>query len=212
MSIDPFMFLVAGIAVICLGLSKGGFIGFGLIATPLLALAIPPLQAAAVLLPVMLAQDLFSAWSFRSEWDRRTLSLVLPGAVFGIALAWALARYLDQASVRIVVGTIGIAFAISHWVGFRSKAEGGASGLFWGTAAGFTGTIANAGGPPFLVYAMSFHFSRLGNSRTTACRFLRRSCHSRSQPILSPFGSSGEYLPPHSIACPIASCRRFRSH
>ena len=71
---DPFC-LVASVAVICLGLSKGGFIGFGLIATPLLALATPPLEAAAILLPIMLAQDVFSAWSFRHDWDYQYFQL-----------------------------------------------------------------------------------------------------------------------------------------
>ena len=54
-------------AVTCLGLAKGGFIGFGLVATPLLALAVSPLQAAAILLPIMLLQDLISTWTYRRE-------------------------------------------------------------------------------------------------------------------------------------------------
>jgi uncharacterized membrane protein YfcA len=172
MSTDPFFYLVASLAVTCLGLSKGGFIGFGLIATPLLATAIPPFQAAAILLPIMLAQDVFSVWSFRSEWDRRTLSLALPGAMFGIALAWALARYLDQASVRLAVGTIGIAFVLSHSIGLKAETQGSASGLIWGSAAGFTGTLANAGGPPFLVYAMSQDLPKMTFVGTTSIFFL----------------------------------------
>jgi hypothetical protein len=45
---DPVVYLIASVAVGCLGLSKAGFIGFGLIANPLLALAIPPLESAAI--------------------------------------------------------------------------------------------------------------------------------------------------------------------
>jgi hypothetical protein len=164
--------LIVGVAVTCLGLSKGGFVGFGLVATPLLALAIPPLQAAAILLPVMLTQDVFAAWSFRSDCDRPILSLVLPGAIFGIALAWLLARYLDQASVRLAVGAIGVAFVASHWIGLQFKPQGGASGVFWGTVAGFTGTLANAGGPPFLVYAMSQGLPKMTFLGTMAVFFL----------------------------------------
>src|SRR6266540_1533292 len=107
---DPLVWSIAFIAVSCLGLSKGGFIGFGLIATPLLALAIPPLEAAAILLPVMLAQDAFSAWSFRHEWDFPTLSVLLPGSLCGIVLAWVLASYVSDALVRLVVGAVGISF------------------------------------------------------------------------------------------------------
>lgn len=170
---DPTFYAVAAIAVCCLGLSKGGFIGFGLIATPLLALVIPPLQSAAILLPIMLAQDLFSAWSFRSDWDYRTLSLALPGAVLGIALAWLFAARVDQAIIRIAVGAIGIAFVMSHWSGLkRQSTQDSNSGIFWGSLAGFTGTLANAGGPPFLVYAMSQDLPKMTFVGTMAIFFL----------------------------------------
>jgi uncharacterized membrane protein YfcA len=169
---DPSVYLVASVAVSCLGLSKGGFIGFGLIATPLLALAIPPLEAAAILLPIMLAQDVFSAWSFRHDWDHRTLSVMLPGSLFGIALAWVLASYLNEALVRLAVGMVGISFAMSHWIGLKTNTQKGTSGIFWGVLAGFTGTLANAGGPPFLVYALSQNLAKMTFVGTSAIFFL----------------------------------------
>jgi uncharacterized membrane protein YfcA len=169
---DPLAGLIACVAVTCLGLSKGGFIGFGLIATPLLALAIPPLEAAAILLPIMLAQDAFSAWSFRHEWDFPTLSVMLPGSLCGIALAWVLASYVSDALVRVVVGTVGMSFVISHWVGLKTTAPTRTSGVFWGTIAGFTGTLANAGGPPFLVYALSQDLAKMAFVGTAAIFFL----------------------------------------
>jgi len=168
---DPFC-LVASVAVICLGLSKGGFIGFGLIATPLLALATAPLEAAAILLPIMLAQDVFSAWSFRYDWDYRTLSVMLPGSLLGVALAWVLASYLNEALVRLAVGMVGVSFVIFHWIGLKTKTQNGASGLVWGVVAGFTGTLANAGGPPFLVYALSQDLAKMTFVGTTAIFFL----------------------------------------
>jgi uncharacterized membrane protein YfcA len=205
---DPQVYLIAGIAVTCLGLSKGGFIGFGLVATPLLALAIPPLQAAAILLPVMLTQDLFSAWSFRSDCDRPILSLVLPGAIVGIALAWLLARYLDQASVRLAVGAIGIAFAASHWIGLKLKPQGGASGIFWGTIAGFTGTLANAGGPPFLVYAMSRGLPKMTFLGTTAIFFLVLN-GAKHVPFFALGQFSNESLKASIVLLPVAIAANF---
>jgi uncharacterized protein len=172
MMTDLSVYLVASVAVTCLGLSKGGFIGFGLIATPLLALAMPPLEAAAILLPIMLAQDVFSAWSFRSEWDYRTLSVMLPGSFFGIAFAWVLASYFNGSLVRLAVGLVGISFAVFHWVGIKAGKRNSASGLFWGSVAGFTGTLANAGGPPFLVYALSQDLAKMTFVGTMAIFFL----------------------------------------
>ena len=46
---DPLFYLLAIPAVTFLGLSKGGFAGLGMLATPLLALVVPPLEAAAIL-------------------------------------------------------------------------------------------------------------------------------------------------------------------
>ena len=57
---DPLFYAVAVPAVMLLGLSKGGFSGIGMVSTPLLALIMPPLEAAAILLPILLVQDAFS--------------------------------------------------------------------------------------------------------------------------------------------------------
>ena len=60
---DPLFWLLAVPAVIALGLAKGGFAGVGMLATPLLALIVPPLQAAAILLPILLLQDVIPSGS-----------------------------------------------------------------------------------------------------------------------------------------------------
>ena len=51
---DPLFYLLTIPAITALGLGKGGFAGVGMISTPLLALTMPPLQAAAILLPILL--------------------------------------------------------------------------------------------------------------------------------------------------------------
>jgi uncharacterized protein len=171
MSDDLAFYLVAAIAVACLGLSKGGFIGFGLVATPLLALAIPPVQAAAILLPIMLAQDAFSAWSFRREWDRRIIAVTLPGAALGIVIAWALAASVSDGAVRLAVGALGLAFALNQWAGRKAAKSDATHGVFWGTVSGFTGTLANAGGPPFLIYALPQQLAKMTFVGTMAMFF-----------------------------------------
>ena len=49
---DPWFYLLAIPAVTLVGLAKGGFAGLGMISTPLLALVVPPLEGAAILLPI----------------------------------------------------------------------------------------------------------------------------------------------------------------
>ena len=97
---------------------------------------------------------------------------MLPGSLLGVALAWVLASYLNEALIRLAVGMVGVSFVIFHWIGLKTKTQNGASGLVWGVVAGFTGTLANAGGPPFLVYALSQDLAKMTFVGTTAIFFL----------------------------------------
>ncbi len=165
---DPFFYAVAIPAVILLGLAKGGFAGIGVVATPLLALAISPVLAAAILLPILIVQDVVSVWAFRKTWDSGLLKLMLPAAAVGIFLGWALAAFVSPAAVELAVGLISIVFAlqrlwaeravkVSEQVGAQSF-RGGAGrpwlGALCGLTAGFTSQIAHAGGPPFQIYVL----------------------------------------------------------
>ena len=72
---DPIFYLAAIPAVILVGLAKGGFAGLGLIAIPLMALVVSPVKAAALMLPILIVQDMVSVWAYRREFDLR-LSLI----------------------------------------------------------------------------------------------------------------------------------------
>src|SRR5947209_20316614 len=100
---DPLFYMVAVPAVIFLGLSKGGFSGIGMVATPLLAIIMAPLEAAAILLPIILVQDAVSVWVYRRVWDPWTLKVMIPGCVIGVGAAWLLAAYVPGGAIRLVV-------------------------------------------------------------------------------------------------------------
>ena len=153
---DPTFLTVAFLAVLLVGLAKGGFSGIGMGATPLLALAVPPLQALAILLPILMAQDVISIWWYRRDWDGWNLKVMLPGAVLGVGLAWAVGSVVPDDVVRLIIGVIGATFVLNVWFG-RMPPPGrpsAASGMFWGAGAGFTSAIASAGMPPFSVHVL----------------------------------------------------------
>jgi len=55
---DPWFFAVAIPAILITGLSKGGFLGgIGGLAVPLMSLVISPVQAAGIMLPILIAMD-----------------------------------------------------------------------------------------------------------------------------------------------------------
>ena len=79
---DPWFYAAAIPAVILVGLSKGGFGGaVGFVGVPLMALTIPPVQAAAILLPILCLMDVVSVWTWWGIYDRKMLVDMMPGAV-----------------------------------------------------------------------------------------------------------------------------------
>ncbi|WP_026942214.1 sulfite exporter TauE/SafE family protein [Hellea balneolensis] len=155
---NPLFWVTAVISVIITGISKGGFGGLALLAVPLMALTISPVQAAGIMLPILIVMDWVSVWSYRKHWDKRLLILMLPGAILGILAAWRFAAYVDDQFVRICVGLIAVLFpiyAVLKPTGREDMIVGNKPlGMISGIAAGFTSFIAHAGGPPFQAYAI----------------------------------------------------------
>jgi len=155
---DPLTLLVLAIAVVLLGLAKGGLSGVGALATPLVALVLPPTIAAALLLPILIVQDVVSVWSFRKTWDGWVIAWMLPGAAVGIAAGYAYAERVDEAKLMAALGAITLAFGLYRlWVerGGRVVAAStspGWVGSLFGVATGYTSQIAHAGGPPFQMW------------------------------------------------------------
>ena len=155
---DPWTLTLAVIAVIVVGLAKGGFSGLGVLATPLLALSLPAPVAAAVLMPVLLAQDAVSVWSFRKSWDRWIVAWMLPGAIAGVALGTVLAAVVPEERLLLVLGAITGAFGVYRlWLERGGRVvtpsdSPGWVGMLFGAASGFTSQIAHAGGPPFQMW------------------------------------------------------------
>ena len=155
---DPFFYAVAIPAIVLIGVSKGGFgSGAGLLATPLMALALPIPQAAAILLPILCVMDLVGLAAYRGTFSRENLPVLLAGGVAGVALGAATFRYFDESWLRALLGAIAIGF-VAHRYARRADVTPSRpsvpKGLFWSLVSGVTSTIAHAGGPPLSVYLL----------------------------------------------------------
>jgi uncharacterized protein len=177
---DPLFYALAVPVVVALGLSKGGFAGMGQIGTPLLALTMPPLEAAAVLLPIMVVQDAFAVWVYRKDWNGRILAVMLPGAIIGVGIAWVTAAYISDDAVRICLGAVTVVFVLYNWIGPKRVASevrhefgkpGIAAGMFWGAASGLASTLCQAGGPPYQIYALAQRLPKAAFVSTNAIFF-----------------------------------------
>lgn len=158
---DPVFYLLAVPAVVLLGFSKGGLAGVGSLALPLMVFVIDPVQAAAIMLPILIAQDTVGVWAFRRHLDWYVLGWTVPGATIGIVLGYLFAASVSSAAVMALVGVISIAFGayrlwLKRW-GAPQAADAsspGWVGSLFGVASGFTSQIAHAGAPPFQLWVL----------------------------------------------------------
>ncbi len=174
---DPLFYTVAIPAVLLTGISKGGFAGaLGGIGVPLMALAISPVQAAAILLPVLCLMDVVGFHAYFRKWDTANLKIMLPGALLGILAGTLSFGMLSEDAIRILIGTIAVAFTLNNWLGLAAKqAPAGPAvvkGTFWSMVAGLTSFLAHAGGPPVMIYLLPQRIDKVRYVATASAFFL----------------------------------------
>ena len=167
--------VVAVLAASLVGMGKGGVPVVGMLGVPVIALVMSPVMAAGLLLPVYVVSDMFGLYAYRHAFDRRVLAILLPGAVFGIGVGWATATVVPEAAVTLLVGVIGVAFALNLLVRRPVVAEPKwpevAPGLFWGTLTGFTSFVSHAGAPPYQVYTLPLGMTKAVFAGTSTIAF-----------------------------------------
>jgi uncharacterized membrane protein YfcA len=149
---------VAVAAVLMMGISKSGFgAGFGALAVPLMALAVPVPQAAAILMPVLLLMDLLGLAALRKDFDKALLRFLLPFGLLGVVIGALLFKVLDAHIVAGIVGTFTLLFLAQRLL-FAPRADGAPPPRWLGavltTASGFTSFTAHAGSPPLTAYVI----------------------------------------------------------
>jgi len=160
----PLFYMIAIPAVLITGISKGGFgSGLGIVAVPAISLVVSPMQATGILLPILVAMDLIGFWAYRKRFDAANMKIMIPAAVIGIIIGTLTFDYMNEHTIRLIIGAIALTFAADHWFGRRSTVPAGRSilkGGFWAMVSGFTSFVAHAGGPPMSVYMLPQRIER----------------------------------------------------
>ena len=157
MIIDPLFYAMAIPSVILIGLSKGGLTGIGALAVPLMAIVASPVQAAAVLMPILLILDLVAVWTYRKTYDKKTLIITIPASILGILIGYILVSQINPNWIRVIIGFIAISFTISYWRSKNETKPKGHSlsrGTIWGGITGFTSFVTLTGAPPYQMYLL----------------------------------------------------------
>lgn len=175
---DPWFYVAAVPAVLLFGISKGGFGGgLGVVAVPLMALVISPVQAAGIMLPILCLMDLFAVRKYYGKWIWPELRVLIPASLLGITIGALLYGNMSPAVIRLIVGVVAVVFTVHYWVYLRRRSDSGLAdfprpyAIPAGTAAGFTSFVAHAGGPPSNMYLLRRSLDRTEYVATTVLFF-----------------------------------------
>ena len=172
---DPWFYAIAIPAVLLMGLSKSGFgAGLGSLATPLLALAVPVPQAAAIMLPLLLVMDAFGVKALFMQRDRELIRLLIPAGLLGTLIGTVSFGVLSAKAVAGIVGALTLLFLAQRLL-FPPRADAKPPprwlGFVLGVASGFTSFVAHAGSPPVSAYVLPLRLAPITFTATMATFF-----------------------------------------
>jgi uncharacterized membrane protein YfcA len=152
-------FILAAISVVILGISKSGFgAGLGVLAPPLMASQSSLAEALAILLPLLIAIDLFGLRRFWSNADRRILKLILWPAAIGMLMGYLFFSLITPKVLSLSIGIFTLLFLIQGLVMSRIDLKEAKPypwlGRLMGGLSGFTSFVAHIGGPPITIYML----------------------------------------------------------
>ena len=154
---DFYFYITAIPAVMLFGISKGGFAGpMAILAVPLMSMAISPIIAAGIMLPILIVMDITALYFYWNKWDLKNVELIIPPSLFGILIGSLTFSYISDDGVRIIIGTIAILFILFTILQTGSSVTRPTNnkGIFWSTIAGYTSFLIHAGGPPLNFYLL----------------------------------------------------------
>ncbi len=178
MPTDPWFYAAAVPAVLIFGIAKGGFGGsLGVLGVPIMSLVMSPVQAAAILLPILCLMDLLGLAAFRGKWVMADARLLIPSALVGITIGAVLYGILTVGHIKLIVGVTALLFSLHYWffdrhrsLDERSEASN-IGAVASGMSAGFTSFVAHAGGPPLNMYMLRRKLDRTAYVATTVIFF-----------------------------------------
>jgi uncharacterized protein len=157
--VDPLFYAFALPAVFLMAMGKGGFGGnLAVLAMPVMAMSAPAVQAAAIMMPILIIMDAISCWAWRKTWSRENLIIMLPAGIAGTFVGFLTASMVSDAALRLIIGLLSLAFCLQAWMArakdLPPRAPSWGRGSFWSGISGFTSFISHVGGPQLAVYLL----------------------------------------------------------
>jgi len=178
------------LAAALIGFSKTAIGGMSLISVAVFAAVLPSRVSTGVVLGLLLVGDVVAVRSYHQHADWAAILRLAPAVVVGVLVGVVFVARVDDAVMRRAIGAVLVVLVGLHLVVRRRKARTeGASGASaedpsgaaprahpltawgFGSMAGFTTMVANAGGPAMSLYLLTARYSVLGFLGTTSWFF-----------------------------------------
>ena len=161
MDLELWQWLLGMSAAFLVGLSKTGVPGVGILVVPLLASTFDGRQSIGIMLPMLIAGDVFAVWWYHAHAQRDKLVGLLPWVVAGVGIGagalWVMGEAKTHVDImNIVIGwlvlvMLGLYFLQRFW-GERLTPKSRIGTVGTGISAGFATTVSNAAGPIMTIY------------------------------------------------------------
>ena len=172
---DPIFLAFASFGVFVFGISKGGVPGpIAMLAVPVMSFAMSPLQAAGILLPLLIIMDFSAIYLYWKKWINNIVKIIIPASIIGILFGAFTFQYTNENQIRIVVGAISIIFVLVSFIQ-RSNLllkPTNIKGYFWSSIAGYTSFLIHAGNPPINFYMLPLKLDKVSFIGTMTLAFL----------------------------------------
>jgi uncharacterized membrane protein YfcA len=108
-------------------------------------------------------------------FDRRSVATLIPASIVGIGIGWAIAAYVSDDAVKLIVGAVALGFILNYVLGGARRGvalkPNATKGAFWGAVGGFTSFVSHAGGPPMQMYLLPLRLDSKVLAGTTVLVF-----------------------------------------
>ncbi|MEM1107471.1 MAG: sulfite exporter TauE/SafE family protein [Planctomycetota bacterium] len=152
-------------AVLIIGIAKSGFGGgVGILAVPLLAVALSPEVAVGVMLPILICADVVALVQHRKFRSWRHLRWSFLGGAFGVGIGtvlfwWFRSSEVLPTALNLTVGGVCLVLVglqLYRMFGGKVPAvpDNAAAGTTAGSVAGVVSTLAHSAGPVMTVYLL----------------------------------------------------------
>lgn len=161
---------------LCVGMSKTGVHGTGMIAVPMLASVFGGQLSSGVMLPMLCLADLMGVWYYHRHAEWRHLKKLFPWALLGTILGTVIGGNIDDGTFRIIMAiVILLSVGIMLWLekGHREDVPNYPwFAALTGTTGGFTSMVGNLAGSVMAVYFLSMRLPKNAFIGTTAWFFM----------------------------------------